>query len=222
MIEPHAPRPDETDGPVSFWPGLIDLMTAALMLFLLVNFVQTVLDVDQIEALVTRAQQARFMEHFEAEFRDEIARGVISVERRLNVLRITFSDQVLFDSGDYRLKRAGRQTLGRCARLFGGAGGSGYRQIQIEGHTDSLPLRRTDYPSDNWQLASARAISVLEFLTGPGGLPAALFSTSGYADQKPVASNQTAQGRARNRRIEILLLFSLPRNQQSPGGTGAG
>lgn len=197
--------------PVSFWPGLIDLVTAALMVFLLLSFVQTVLDVDQLEALVTRAQQGAFLEHFEEEFREEIAQGVISVERHLNFLQITFSDRVLFDSGEHLLKPAGRQTLSRCARLFIQAGGSGYQQIQVEGHTDSLPLHRDRYPSNNWELSTARAISVVEFLTGPGDLPASLFSANGYADQRPIAPNDTVQGRSRNRRIEIRLFFALLR-----------
>lgn len=218
MIGPRDESLAEPTTPVSFWPGLIDLVTAALMVFLLLNFVQTVLNVDQIEALVTRAQQARFLQHFENEFRKEVSQGVISVERHLNFLQITFSDRVLFDSGEHRLKPRGREMLHRCARIFRQAGSSGYQQIQVEGHTDSLPVLRSDYPSDNWELSTARAISVVRFLTGPGGLPPEVFSANGYADQRPVASNRTPEGRAKNRRMEIRLFFALPRGDEAPGG----
>lgn len=214
-------NPAEPGDGVSFWPGFIDLVTSALMVFLLLSFIQMVLNVDQLEALVTRAQQARFLAQFEEEFRDETADGVISVDRHLNFLQLTFSDRVLFDSGEHRLKPLGREMLRRCARIFAAAASSGYRQIQVEGHTDSMPLRRSDYPSDNWELSTARAISVVRFLTEPGALPPEVFSANGYADQRPVALNDTVAGRARNRRIEIRLFFALPRDQEGSHGAHA-
>lgn len=221
MIDHPLQIVDEPGLAVNFWPGLIDLVTAALMLFLLLSFVQNVLDVDQIEAMVTRAQQVEFLKHFEKEFRQEISQGVISVERHLNFLQITFSDQVLFDSGEHLLKARGRETLRRCANLFTRAGSSGYQQIQVEGHTDSLPVRRTEYPSSNWELSTARAISVVGFLTGPGALPAKVFSANGYADQRPVKPNDTSAGRTKNRRIEIRLFFALPGRSTGQDGAGA-
>lgn len=202
--------------PVGFWPAVIDLMTAALMVFLLVSFVQTVLDPDRIEALVTRSQQARFLEQFEAEFRDEIDRGVIRVDRRLTFLQIRFSDRVLFESGDHRLKAPGRTILLRCARLFARTSSSGYDLIQVEGHTDSVPPRPGAEMADNWELSTARAASVVRYLIGSGALPARVFSANGYADQKPVASNDDEAGRARNRRIEIRLFFTQPRSATDP------
>lgn len=222
MIGPRDEALNETANTVSFWPGLIDLVTSALMVFLLLSFVQTVLNVDAIEAMVNRAKQARFLAHFEEEFRKETAEGVIMVERHLNFLQITFSDRVLFDSGEHRLKSRGREMLERCARLFVLAGSSGYQQIQVEGHTDSLRVGRDEYPSDNWELSTARAISVVRYLTGPGSLPPDVFSANGYADKRPVALNDTALGRSRNRRIEIRLFFTSPRSEAIPGGGRAG
>lgn len=221
MTGPREDSVADRSPAATFWPGLIDLVTSALMVFLLLSFIQTVLNVDELEAVVTRAQQAHFLEHFEEEFRQELADGVISVVRHLSFLQITFSDRVLFDSGEHHLKPLGQAMLRRCARLFAQAGGSGYRQIQVEGHTDSLPVRRTEFPADNWELSAARAISVVRFLSGPGGLPAGVFSANGYADQRPVAPNDTAEGRARNRRIEIRLFFTLPRGERGSGGTDA-
>lgn len=191
------------------WPGLVDLVTSAFMVFVLVTFVQTVMNVDELEALITRQQQLEFLELFEEEFSEQLARRVISVERHLNFLQITFTDHVLFDSGQDRLQPRGRAMLERCARLLRRASESGYRQIQVEGHTDSAPVRRTDYPANNWELSTARAISVVRYLTRSGGLPPEVFSANGYADQRPVADNATAAGRARNRRIEIRLFFAL-------------
>lgn len=209
MIAPSDEDPLEP-APIDVWPGMIDLITAALMVFLLVTFVQTVLDPDRLEALIARSQQARFLDHFEAEFADEIDRGVIRFERRLTYLQITFSDLLLFDSGDYRLKGLGRTILQRCARIFARAGSSGYEQIQVEGHTDSVPPREGAEMVDNWELSTERALSVVRYLVSPGELPASVFSANGYADQRPVASNDDDEGRAMNRRIEIRVLFTRP------------
>ncbi|MFP3939008.1 MAG: flagellar motor protein MotB [Thermoanaerobaculia bacterium] len=217
MIGPRDTSLADDGGTVSFWPGLIDLVTSALMVFLLLSFIQTVLNVDQIEAVVTQAQQARFLQEFEKAFRRELEAETVSVDRHVNYLQITFSDRVLFVSADHRLQARGREMLRRCARLFGQAGSSGYRQIQVEGHTDSLPLRRETYPRDNWELSTARALSVVRFLRAAGGVPEGTLSANGYADQRPVASNETAAGRAENRRIEIRLFFALAREDRTVG-----
>jgi flagellar motor protein MotB len=201
----------------SFWPGLIDLVTSALMVFLLVTFIQTVLNINEIEMVVTRARQSQFMQHFEKDFRVDLAAGLISIKRDINFLQITFSDQVLFDSGQHRLKGRGEVMLWRCARLFSQAIDTGYQQIQVEGHTDSIPVGTGTYPSDNWELSTARAISVVRFLVRSDLLSPEIFSANGYADQRPIDTNATAEGRAKNRRIEIRLFFSSARDQTGNG-----
>lgn len=222
MIGPRDVSLSDDEATVSFWPGLIDLVTSALMVFLLLSFIQTVLNVDQLEAVITQAQQARFLQQFEVEFRRELDAGTISVDRHVNYLQITFSDRVLFASADHRLQPRGRDMLRRCARLFGQAGTSGYQQIQVEGHTDSLPLHRDTYPADNWELSTARALSVVRFLRRTGAVPEGVLSANGYADQRPVVSNDTAAGRAKNRRIEIRLFFALSRADRSPSSSSRG
>lgn len=216
MIGPRDTSLADDEGAVSFWPGLIDLVTSALMVFLLVSFIQTVLNLDQLEAVVSQAQQARFLTDFQKEFEEELADGTILVERRVGYLQITFSDRVLFTSADHRLQARGRRMLRRCARLFARADSSGYQQIQVEGHTDSLPLRRTTYPADNWELSTARALSVVQFLRETGDVPEGVLSANGYADQRPVASNDTVGGRSKNRRIEIRVFFGLGRGGRGP------
>lgn len=194
---------------LNYWPAMLDLVTATLMVFLMVTFLQTLLSAEELEALIVRGRQEQFLELFHAEFEKEIGQGVVAVDRELNFLQITFSDKVLFASADYRLQKGGRELLDRCADLFSRAGMTGYQLIQVEGHTDNLPVRTRDtYPSNNWQLSAARAISVVEFLAGRKGLPSEVFSANGYASNRPVASNLTEQGRARNRRIEIRIFFS--------------
>jgi len=193
--------------PIVSWPALLDLITSTLMVFLLIAFLQIAFGEDP-EAAFTRSKQESFGERFNAEFSSEIAAGTVHVAPRLNFLQITFSDKVLFPSGDYHLQSAGAELLARCAKVFVDASATGYEQIQVEGHTDDRPIWRSTYPADNWELASARAISVVRFLTGVHGLSARVFSANGYAFYHPIAGNDTEEGRARNRRIEIRLFFS--------------
>jgi chemotaxis protein MotB len=78
----------------------------------------------------------------------------------------------------------------------------------VEGHTDNVPLDRSAYPSNNWELSTARALSVVEFLSKAEPSFAAVLSANGYSSNRPVADNVTQAGRDRNRRIEIRLFFS--------------
>lgn len=190
------------------WPAMLDLITSTLMVFMLVTTLQLAFGIDELEAALTRNKQERFLQQFREEFEREIDRKEISVERHLNFIQILFSDKVLFRSGDYRLQSAGRRLLGRCARVFTEAGGSGYEQIQVEGHTDNIPLDRSTYPSNNWELSTARALSVVEFLSGRNPSFTSVLSANGYSHYRPVADNSTQAGRDRNRRIEIRLFFS--------------
>ncbi len=192
------------------WPAMLDLITSTLMVFMLVTTLGTVFASDDMEAALMRARQAKFLEDFQQEFAAEIGRNEIRVERHLDFVQILFSDGVLFRLGDHHLEAAGQRLVARCARVFAQAGASGYEQIQVEGHTDSVPLDRPSYPSNNWELSTARALSVVEFLGREQPAFAAVLSANGYASNRPVASNLTQAGRDLNRRIEIRLFFSGP------------
>jgi chemotaxis protein MotB len=122
------------------------------------------------------------------------------VTRRGLIIRL-LTDRVVFDSGSADLKPASFPILSSIAGLLR-AQDSG-RQIQVDGHTDNVPVRIGEF-RDNWDLSSARAASVVRFFIHRGLRPW-LLSAGGFAANHPVESNATAQGRARNRRVEILL-----------------
>jgi chemotaxis protein MotB len=190
------------------WPAMLDLITSTLMVFMLVTTLQLAFGIDELEAALTRNKQEQFLKQLRGEFTREIERGEIRVERHLNFIQILFSDKVLFRLGDYHLQPAGQRLLGRCAQVFTEAGRSGYEQIQVEGHTDNIPLDRATYPANNWELSTARALSVVEFLSSRNPSFASILSANGYSHHRPVADNATPAGRDRNRRIEIRLFFS--------------
>jgi chemotaxis protein MotB len=121
------------------------------------------------------------------------------VTQRGLVVRL-LTDNVLFDSGLADLKGAGLPLLGEVGTLLGV---DRMHPIVVEGHTDDVPIATSKFAS-NWELSTARASAVVRWLIGRN-VPARRFSAAGYADLRPLSSNGTAAGRARNRRVEIVL-----------------
>lgn len=116
-------------------------------------------------------------------------------------VQITLSEPILFESGDDRLKPAAEFLL----REFAESVRDLPNTIVVEGHTDDRPLRGGKF-RDNWDLSSARAASVVRHLVKEEGLEAGRFSAAAFAEFHPVSGNETPEGRAANRRIEIGLL----------------
>jgi chemotaxis protein MotB len=132
----------------------------------------------------------------------ELKAGQIEVTQMRDGLRVNVSQDILFDSGSAALDKSGTEVLGRVATQLR----KQPHQILVIGHTDDKPIRQTlakQYPS-NWELAGARAASVVR-LFSHSGLPSKRMQAVSVADSQPVASNKTEEGRAKNRRIEIRL-----------------
>ncbi|MCX8107821.1 MAG: flagellar motor protein MotB [Verrucomicrobiae bacterium] len=111
----------------------------------------------------------------------------------------------MFDSGEATLKPEGEEILLRIASVLSQFPG---RQVHVIGHADNVPIRasaRHRYPS-NWELSTARATAAVRFLCERGGVDPRRIGAVGYGEFRPVADNNTADGRAKNRRIEIVVL----------------
>jgi chemotaxis protein MotB len=93
-----------------------------------------------------------------------------------------------------------------------------HQEIRVEGHTDHLPIASPIFPS-NWELSSARASSVVRLFIA-SGIPPARLAAVGYADHKPVESNDTPEGRARNRRVTLMILENLGQGSDRPVAPG--
>src|SRR5690606_17766239 len=133
----------------------------------------------------------------------------LSVEVRDNRMLIQLPGDVLFASGQERLKDDGIEILAQVADVIRNDGDLSKRQFQVAGHTDNIPLRRGPY-KDNWGLSAMRARSVLDFLVSPieedgGGLDERNWSAAGYGSRDPVADNDTPEGREKNRRVELVV-----------------
>lgn len=124
----------------------------------------------------------------------------INIKSDARGIVITMPDSLLFSSGSAELKSESTDALTRIAEKLKELPG----KVAIEGHTDNIPISSSIYKS-NWELSAARASSVLHFLL-QRGLSPDRFLIAGYGEYKPVATNDTDEGRAKNRRVELIIL----------------
>lgn len=117
-------------------------------------------------------------------------------------LLIRFDASLLFVSGRADLKPEGLPAMDAIGRVLVGVG----NRLRIEGHTDSDPMIPNPQYPDNWMLSGARATGVLRYLHEFHALPFSRISIAGYADTRPVAANDTPAGKAKNRRVDIVVL----------------
>lgn len=143
------------------------------------------------------------------------ASGLVQIRVADEGLSVVVADRVLFPSGQAELQPEARAFLSRLAPLLRNLPNA----IQIRGHTDDRPIRTPEYPS-NWELSLARAVNVLRYLV-QAGIPGERLSAAGFGATQPVASNETEEGRLRNRRVEIVVL-QLPSAGTSPAPAAPG
>ena len=134
----------------------------------------------------------------------EISKGQVTISELKGKLTVNMVDSILFDSGKAEVKKGGLEILGKVISILKDVKD---KSIRIEGHTDNVQivgLLAKRYPT-NWELSAARAINVARYLQDEGIDPGQL-SAVAYGEWKPVATNDTAEGKAKNRRIEIILV----------------
>ncbi|HMF44157.1 MAG TPA: OmpA family protein [Polyangia bacterium] len=130
--------------------------------------------------------------------------GKLQVEIRENRMIVRLGDKILFDPGKTDLKPEGKDALKQVTAVLKSLPNRNY---QIAGHTDNAPIKSAKFRS-NWDLSTARAVEVLNFMVTSGMEPKRV-SAAGYADTSPVAANDTPENKAKNRRIEITLVPNL-------------
>lgn len=146
-----------------------------------------------------------------AEYKDLLTRfkhlidaGTLKVAIRDGRMVLQLPTDVLFDSGSAKLSDTGKEAVSEVASVLKDIQ---ERRFQVEGHTDSVPIHTAQYRS-NWDLAAARALGVVRAMTA-AGIQGTLLSAASYGEFHPVASNDAAEGRAENRRIEIVVMPDL-------------
>jgi chemotaxis protein MotB len=116
-------------------------------------------------------------------------------------LIVRLADSLLFAAGNADLSDPAKQLMANVAKILVQAG----KPVQIEGHTDNVPISRGGRYESNWQLSTARATNVLIYLVENYGMPPEKLSAGGYGEYRPVATNDTPEGRAQNRRVEFVI-----------------
>ena len=132
---------------------------------------------------------------------EENARGNVEFEELERGLSIIIRDDFLFGTGRSEVNPAGISVLEKIGKTIKDFEGT----VMVEGHTDNLPIRTTQFPS-NWELSTARAVSVVKYFTEAVSVEPEKFSAVGYGDTKPKVSNDTLKNQGRNRRVEIILV----------------
>jgi chemotaxis protein MotB len=121
-----------------------------------------------------------------------------------------------FASGQADLLESGQATLTRIATILGGRG----FQIRVEGHTDNVPVHNSRFNS-NWELSTARATAVVALLVDRNGFDPSLVAAAGYSEYHPVQANNTVQGRAANRRVDLVVVGQVPEKDKLARGESA-
>jgi len=150
----------------------------------------------------TRENALRVVEELEELIEEVGAAPYVDVVDDPRGVILRFDSQVLFRSGEAKVLPDGVVVLQSVADLLADLD----NLLVVEGHTDNVPTTGTSWPT-NWELSTARATTVLRFLHEVEQIPAVRLSASGYADTRPRDTNETAEGRASNRRVEIVIMI---------------
>jgi chemotaxis protein MotB len=142
-----------------------------------------------------------FQKELEEVLAPEIARGEVVVHVGTDGLVVSLREFGFFDSGSAGIRAHSQQAFGRLASLLVERRYS----IRIEGHTDNVPIHNSQYTS-NWELSTARATEMVRLLVTQYQMPPEQLSAAGYAQFHPTASNDTEEGRAQNRRVDVVIV----------------
>jgi chemotaxis protein MotB len=178
-----------------------DLMTVMLVFFILLVSISNI-RTDKVQHVSSsaslvfgtregqdrRAQMTRILGSVEGVKAYMVAGGV----------SVVLGESLLYRSGSADIIH--KEVLTQLGETIKAAGA----EIRVEGHTDALPIASGLFPS-NWELSTQRAVNVVKFLVVECGMNPAIFSAAGYADSKPVATNESLEGRSLNRRVNIIL-----------------
>ncbi len=174
------------------------------------NQLQKQLEAERLEREARLAEVQGTYDELVGKLEEEIERGEVKISELKGKLTVNVVDRILFDSGKADLKQDGLKVLQRIGDILKTAAD---KNIQVEGHTDNVPISGSltqKYPS-NWELSMARAATVLHFLQDKANISGERLSAVGYGEYQPIATNSTAEGRALNRRIQIVLTSAKER-----------
>lgn len=229
MPRPRRPPPEDDQPTAPFWMATFSDMVTLLLAFFVMLVAMSEVEVKKFEealsyfhghtgmlqnemALVAgpttpataenqAVQQAERYEELLERLEEAGLSDAVEVSLTTEGVHLTMLDSVMFASGTSALLPDAERVLAALAAVVA----PDVQSVSVEGHTDSVPIQTATYPS-NWELSTARAASVVRFLLAhEGALAPDRYRAAGYAEFRPRDSNATAAGRARNRRVTILI-----------------
>ncbi len=172
--------------------------------------------VEKLDAIVEKERQQ--VKDLREDLKPLVDRGFLSIDVTDGRVTLSLKSDVLFAKGSDTLSADGREAVQTLARALSRR--TPDRDFQVEGHTDSDPINTPQFPS-NWYLGASRGIVVTDAMIA-AGFPRNHISAASYADTKPVESNSSASGQARNRRIEVVLVPDVSDIYKRLEGNGGG
>jgi chemotaxis protein MotB len=148
-----------------------------------------------------RADLEAIRKDLQARLAGQIGRGTVSVQLGRDGLVITLREAGFFDSGSAIPRSGTSATIRQIAESLAECG----YDVRVEGHTDTIPIHNTEFDS-NWELSSSRATHIARLLLQMRAVSPERVSAAGYAEYHPIASNDTEQGRAANRRVDLVVM----------------
>ncbi|HEY2384786.1 MAG TPA: flagellar motor protein MotB [Terriglobia bacterium] len=160
-----------------------------------------------------RKDLADIRSQLEVKLKEELASRSVRMSENSRGLTISLAETGFFDPGSAVMPANGLAAIDRIASTLRPMNFS----VRVEGHTDNTPIHTAQFPS-NWELSTRRATFLLQYLISTGSIPPERLSAAGYAEYRPVASNDTPEGRAANRRVDLVVLGagSLKLEPQTP------
>lgn len=135
--------------------------------------------------------------------RDNNLEDQVNVSRTEHTILIRFDEMALFNSGQAMIRLESRATLASMTEIIS-ENLSSVKMICIEGHTDDVPISTSEF-TDNWDLSTKRATNTLRLILDTALIDSAKLSATGYGEYQPIAANDTEEGRAKNRRVDMVL-----------------
>lgn len=167
---------------------------------------KTLEDLQRAQAAAER--RAKAFRDLVAKFKAMVDSGKLAVEVRNGLMLVKLPDNILFDPGKTELKKEGQEAIAQVTRILIGIDEIKDRKFQVAGHTDNKPIGKASKFKSNWELSTERALVVLDLMVKEG-MDARRLSAAGYADVLPVDTNDSDDGRRKNRRIEIVLVPNI-------------
>jgi len=177
------------------------------------NAMTNVITEDLLASAQVREDLDRVQRELEQRLSQQIARRTVDIHMGRGGLVISLREAGFFDSGSADPRPGTVTTLRQIGILLGRTP----FDVRVEGHTDNIPIHTGRFDS-NWELSAARATRIARIFLDSHSIPAERLSAAGYAEYHPVASNATAEGRAKNRRVDLVI---LPRTEINFAASGS-